>query len=885
MLDRRALLMAVVLCCGLTATRVPAGDTDAYRQALWRLEYEFVSWAELEEVDARMGVPVARRGQTLERFLSRLEFWESEIGTLDTGTAAELQRKIAAIRSRIESWPGPDVAVRGSRGSGRFPFGWDPVEPRPVVPTAVCTQARPVSAETVSWSTTDYSQSESSRMVAWFDASDLPSGWYRLQTVGSDADTALTVFDGCGGAVLGANDDSLGLQSRLAVLKKDTSELIVRVEIESPEGQQLLLLSLDGVGAGSVTGTVRDDATGQSIESVSVRLYDASGSYAGGDWTGADGVFRFDGLDPGTYFLKTENTDNYVDEIWDGIPCEESCEATDGDPIEVTFFVVQGIDFELSAGASIGGVIVDRAGHLVKTGDIELFDQTGFRLERTYLDSLGRYEFRGLMGGTYFLATDLRGYQDELWDNIPCDGYCDPMLGNQIVLLPLEKASGFDFVVEALGTISGRLTDSQSGLPVVGGPVVLERSDGGDSDWEYSDVHGNWVSDGLLPGTYFVGTSFYGVYQNQVYDGIPCDPDCRWDEGTPIALSNQEEITGIDIALERLGGISGSVLAASSGTPLADLWVEAWNSFGQLVDSGYSSTLGRYELADLLPGTYFVLTDEDGAFIDQLFDEIPCFGGPPSGCDPVLGTPIPIALGEVRFGVDFRLSLGGTLRGAVRDAATGEPVADSRLRIFGSGGQLLRIVEVDSRAQYLTAGLPADDYFLQTDSDSHLDQLWKGFECEGGCNPLTGTPIPLDLGALVENLDFALVLQGGISGFVTDGAGDPVAGVHMHAWNSAGEAVAGDLTDARGLYQIELSSGFYTLSTHVPDGYLNQLWKSKSCPLGAAIHGLCDPLTGDRITVVGAEPVQVGFDFRLDEEIFLDDFESGSFSAWSGVSE
>ena len=53
-------------------------------------------------------------------------------------------------------------------------------------------------------------------------------GWYAFSTFGSDYDTALQVQEGCGGAVLGCNDDTEGLTSQV-VLELTGGELVTVV--------------------------------------------------------------------------------------------------------------------------------------------------------------------------------------------------------------------------------------------------------------------------------------------------------------------------------------------------------------------------------------------------------------------------------------------------------------------------------------------------------------------------------------------------------------------------------------------------------------------------------------------------------------------------------
>lgn len=883
-MDSRCLFCMAVLALAATgAISEPVADPNLYVRALWRLEHDFVTWAELQETGARKGVSAANAGRGPKGYLDRLEALEGEIRALPAGEVMDLERKLRSVRWRIESWRGLDAATIVGGTSARFPSRGRHSRIRPQVPATECEGAHSLSEETVFWATTDVPRTESPWLTSWFSLSRLPFGWYQISTEGSTVDTVVTVLTGCGGEVLAVQDDGFGLQAKLAFLRDEGSDLILKLEALNPESQQDLFLALERTGSGGITGVVRDESTGSPVSSVHLGLYDSGGLLQSVDYTATNGSYSFDGLDPGSYLLATRHTHDYLDELWDDNSCEGGCDVTTGDLVAVEDSTVAGIDFDLSPGAALSGTVIETGGNLVTEGRIKLYGQSGERIDSRYLDPFGRFRFQGLTAGTYYLVTDLDGFLNEIWDDIPCAVQCDPLIGTPIALQDGQIAAGLDFLVEGLGTISGQLTDAFSGAPIHNGRVGMRRDP--EPGWwsSYSDITGNWSSPGLPPGNYFVYTDLGRRYRNEVYDNVPCQPDCDPLQGNQVTLALGEDIAGIDFGLDLLGAISGSVTDQMTALTLESIRVEAWTDAGSLEGSGNSSALGRYEITDLFPDIYFVATDERGPYVDELFQDISCFGGPPSGCDPTTGTPVPIELGQLRDDVDFELSFGGILRGRVSDAATGDRLADARVEIYRSSGTLVESVSAESDGSFTSEGLPADQYYLATVSDSHFDQLWNGLDCEGGCNPLDGTPVLLPLGGVVEGLEFHLALQGGLSGSVTS-EGAPLSGVIVHLWSDLGEMIAADVSDLGGFYQIDLSSGSFFLSTDAPDGYINEIWSEIACPAGPASDGFCDPLTGDEITIVGAEPVLTGYDLELDRVLFADGFESGDLAAWSDTS-
>ena len=99
---------------------------------------------------------------------------------------------------------------------------------------------------------------------------------------------------------------------------------------------------------GRITGTIRDAATGLPLEYRNVVVYDTAGSVVGYAYSGETGTYSFSGLAPGSYFVATTGSADYVDELWENLDCGAPCDVTRGTPVAVTFgSVASGIDFDL----------------------------------------------------------------------------------------------------------------------------------------------------------------------------------------------------------------------------------------------------------------------------------------------------------------------------------------------------------------------------------------------------------------------------------------------------------------------------------------------------------------------------------------------------------
>jgi ELWxxDGT repeat protein len=105
----------------------------------------------------------------------------------------------------------------------------------------------------------------------------------------------------------------------------------------------------------AVEGRVTDAATDAPLPGITIELYAA---YLGPvrlfvtATTDAGGRYRFDGLRPGTYFLRTRNAVGYIDQLHRRVPCTP-CEVSKGTPIVVPDqTTLTGYDFALTRGSA-----------------------------------------------------------------------------------------------------------------------------------------------------------------------------------------------------------------------------------------------------------------------------------------------------------------------------------------------------------------------------------------------------------------------------------------------------------------------------------------------------------------------------------------------------
>ena len=160
------------------------------------------------------------------------------------------------------------------------------------------------------------------------------------------------------------------------------------------------------------------------------------------------------------------------------------------------------------------------------------------------------------------------------------------------------------------------------------------------------------------------------------------------------------------------GGISGRVADGVATNPIAGARVEYFNDAGYYMTSVSSASDGTFIISGLESGEYFVGTDlYSGSWIDELYDDHPCPGGPPYGCDPQSGDPVTVVAGSVTAGIDFVLEEAGQITGLILEEGTGEAIQGAAIRIYDSVGGSFGSDYSDAIGEYRVEGLSGGTYF------------------------------------------------------------------------------------------------------------------------------------------------------------------------------
>ncbi|MBZ0112730.1 MAG: carboxypeptidase-like regulatory domain-containing protein [Thermoanaerobaculia bacterium] len=505
---------------------------------------------------------------------------------------------------------------------------------------------------------------------------------------------------------------------------------------------------------GSISGAFEEDGTGTSLSGW-LEFWSVTGTYLFDDYVYGD--YTVSNLAPGNYFINSYNYDGLADELYDDLPCENGpptgCDPTDGTPVGVTSGqTTTGIDFRLplSSKGRIAGSVTNSSTGAPLSGyyiDVIAYDENGNSFG--YSDVYGgEYLIDGLEPGDYTVwARASEQYSSELWPEIPCEYPCDITQGTAVTVVFQETTDGIDFTLDPPGSIEGRVTD-ESGIPILG--VEVTTFGDGNNEYTTTDTDGHFRIPGLKANIDFNLLATSGYHRDELWENVPCEPSCDWSLGTPITVTPNQVIDGLNFALERSGTLGGTVSADSTGTLLKGVFLDLYNSAGQSVGYAYTDGLGEYRIQDLGSGPYF-LRAYYYQFLSELFEDIDCS----DGCDPTTGTPITTGSGMLTE-IDFALSRFGRIKGRVTSSLTGQPLQSCQLRADAT--TFARYTYTDSDGQFRFDDLVAETYLLTAaDCDGLAGRLYDDVYCPGGaCDANDATPITVSLNELLTNIDFTL---------------------------------------------------------------------------------------------------------------------------------
>jgi protocatechuate 3,4-dioxygenase beta subunit len=542
--------------------------------------------------------------------------------------------------------------------------------------------------------------------------------------------------------------------------------------------------------AGAITGRVTDSA-GHPISEVFVFAADPDNPAVNGHGTTtrADGSYTLTGLATGSYQVcfssqnaRGASTTGYLDECYDNLPSYSS-----GTPVPVrTGQTSSGIDAALAAAGAITGRITDSAGDPVP--DIWASASGGSYGDATS-DSNGDYRLTGLAAGLYTLCFD----GTYAISAVAPYGYTSSCAGDHWLLADVVagQATTMDGTVEKAGGVGGVVTGDDG--PLAGVWVSVYDSSDDMLPSTITDENGGYQFTGMPPGEVTVcydPTYTAGGYQPTCY-GAQADGS-----GSPITV-RAGELSTADVRLEHGATITGTVTDAS-GAGISGVLVSAYDSSY----NGYTAQTdesGSYTISGVRATDYRVC-------FDPSYAQGPAAGGYASECyddQPSMDTANPVTVGAAAsVTVNAVLSSGAAITGHVT-GSDGAPLGGTYIYAYDpESGQYATASSDYSDGSYQLPGLAPGDYSICFDAVNVREPAPTGYlnECYDDNN---GALVHVTAGTVIPGIDAELAVGAGISGQVTDAAGNPLLFVNVDSYGVDGSYLGvSAFTDDTGRYQL-----------------------------------------------------------------------------------
>jgi hypothetical protein len=511
---------------------------------------------------------------------------------------------------------------------------------------------------------------------------------------------------------------------------------------------------------GKISGTVTAAAGATPLDNVFVNIVSSTGAFFSGAQTDQNGFYTTGAMPPGTYFAVVNNVPGFAAQIYNGVNCSQFCNTNTGTPINVVANQTNtNINFALVPGGGITGTVTNVVdGTPISNWQVQLLSGSGAALATVSTNASGVYTFNSVQVGSYYVRTNQVGnFINQLYNGVICVGCNVTTSGGTLVPVTAGvNTPNINFALGPGGRISGTITNANGGAPLQNVQAQVFNSNGFGMGSTNTNASGFFNGFAVPAGTYFVRTNNTLGFINELWDNIPCPgSSCFVTTGTPITVTVGAITPNINFALTAGGSITGTVTNQGNGQPIANLQVQVFNSSGTFLGGVNTNNSGVYTTSGFAPGNYFLRTNNNAGFIDELYDNITWAGG-----DVTTGTPVAVTTGITTPGINFALVQGGGgFSGTVTDAGTGLPLVGIQVQVYGSNGFFMKSQNTNTSGQYTLTGLPAGNYFSRTNvtnTQAYVNELYNNKPCHPSCNVTTGTAIAVTNGATTPGVDFSL---------------------------------------------------------------------------------------------------------------------------------
>jgi hypothetical protein len=412
----------------------------------------------------------------------------------------------------------------------------------------------------------------------------------------------------------------------------------------------------------------------------------------------------------------------------------------------------------------------------VSGADLDVFDLAGRPVAVTGAKTAadGTYTISLPDTGSYIVRVDLPN-GSPLVDQY----YGGGLLKSQatpLELLTLDtQLTGIDFSLTTGHAITGRVTGSGTSPGIIDLDLYAGNGEFMGSYPARTAADGTFTIGALPNGTYFLKADPDPALGQYFVPSFFNGKDTK-EIADPITISDAS-VTGVTWDLVAGGIITGTILA-QNGSPLADIDLDVYDSFGnRLHFNGKSMPDGTYILGPVPADSYIVRADPS---ITQGY--VRTYYG--DGIDLDQAIPITVIANQTTSQVDFSLLPGGTIAGRIT-GPDGQSLSGIDLDIFDATGQRLDLTATTAAdGSYIIGAMPSGDYSLR--ADPAISSGLAGSYYGGNSAPSSAQLITVTASQQTGGIDIQLSTGGWITGAIKDTSGTPISDIDLDVFDLIG---------------------------------------------------------------------------------------------------